>query len=412
MYPQFFGFDKLPFRLRPDAEFLYPGDEYLRARKNVLTALRGGSRVILLSGAPGVGKTLLLEDLLGEVAGQFALCRINQPQVSAVELLQALLLQLGAPSPDANPTRSRLLTELGACIAAPGSRETHRLLIVDDAQLLAGATLRAFEDILAAAPRFKILLAAQSGPRQGVDDLASRIIVSLDTRRIPLPAFSAEAVKAYVERRLNLAGGRDKEVFSAEAYPLIYQHTAGAARLINVLCDAALHAAFLRASGHVGAVEIHVATEDPRWPEALARDKPAAAGPSRSVPSHDAAPTNGAQPAAGADAGEAAEGGEVGEAAAAPAHLIVSRGAEKIGAWPVRAGHLSIGRASDNQLRLDARFISRHHCQVVTVGSVSTIEDLGSVNGVCVNGKTVKHHVLQHEDQIMLGEHVLTYLLG
>ena len=403
MYPQFFGFDKLPFRLRPDAEFLYPGDEYLRARKNVLTALRGGSRVILLSGAPGVGKTLLLEDLLGEVAGQFALCRINQPQVSAVELLQALLLQLGAPSPEANPTRSRLLTELGACIAAHGSRETHPLLIVDDAQLLAGATLRAFEDILAGAPRLKILLAAQSGPRQGVDDLASRIIVSLDTRRIPLPAFSAEAVKAYVERRLSLAGGGDKEVFSAEAYPLIYQHTAGAARLINALCDAALHAAFLRASGHVGAAEIHVATQDPRWPEALARDQPAAAGPSRGVSSNVAAPTNGAQPA---------EGGEVDEAAAAPAHLIVSRGAEKFGAWPVRAGHLSIGRASDNQLRLDARFISRHHCQVVTVGNVSTIEDLGSVNGVCVNGKAVKQHVLQHEDRIMLGEHVLTYLVG
>ena len=415
MYPQFFGFDKLPFRLRPDAEFLYPGDEYLRARKNVLTALRGSSRVILLSGAPGVGKTLLLEDLLGEVAGQFALCRINQPQVSAVELLQALLLQLGAPSPEANSTRPQLLKELGACIAASGSGESHPLLIVDDAQLLAGATLRAFEDILAGAPRLKILLAARSGPRQGVDDLASRIIGSLDTRRIPMPAFSAEAVKSYVERRLSLAGGGDKEVFSAEAYPLIHQHTAGAARLINVLCDAALHAAFLRASGHVGAAEIHAATQDPRWPEALARDKPAAAGPSRG-PSDDAAPTNGVQPAAGTALGMAAAapaaGAEVGVAAAAPAHLVVSRGAVKIGAWPVRAGHLSIGRASDNQLRLDARFISRHHCQVVTVGNVSTIEDLGSVNGVCVNGKAVKQHVLQHEDQIMLGEHVLTYLVG
>jgi type II secretory pathway predicted ATPase ExeA len=394
MYPQFFGFDKLPFRLRPDAEFLYPGHEYLRARTNVLTALRAGSRVILLTGAPGVGKTLLLEDLLGDIAGQFTLCRINQPQISAVELLQALLLQLGAPSLDANPTRSRLLTELGACIAAPGARETHPLLIVDDAQLLAGATLRAFEAILAGAPRLKILLAVQSGPRQGVDDFASRIIVSPDTRRISLSAFSAEAVKAYVERRLSLAGGGDKEIFSAEAYPLIYQHTGGAARLINVLCDAALHAACLRASGHVSAAEIHVATQDPRWPAAVARDEPAAAVPGRSVPSNDAAPTNDAQPGA-----------------AAPAHLIVSRGAEEICAWPVRAGRLSIGRASDNELRLDARFISRHHCQVMTVDNVSTIEDLGSVNGVCVNGKAVEKHVLRHEDRIMLGEHVLTYLI-
>jgi pSer/pThr/pTyr-binding forkhead associated (FHA) protein len=60
-------------------------------------------------------------------------------------------------------------------------------------------------------------------------------------------------------------------------------------------------------------------------------------------------------------------------------------------------------------VRLEARYISRHHCQIVTVGTVSTVEDLGSVNGIAVNGKLVKQHVLQHADQIMIGEHVLTY---
>ena len=79
MYPQFFGFDKLPFRLRPDADFLYSGPEYLRARVNVLAALRSSSRVVLLMGPPGVGKTMLLEDVLREIAGQFTPCRINQP---------------------------------------------------------------------------------------------------------------------------------------------------------------------------------------------------------------------------------------------------------------------------------------------------------------------------------------------
>jgi pSer/pThr/pTyr-binding forkhead associated (FHA) protein len=72
---------------------------------------------------------------------------------------------------------------------------------------------------------------------------------------------------------------------------------------------------------------------------------------------------------------------------------------------------MSIGRAIDNALRLEASFVSRHHCQIVTVGSVSTIEDLGSVNGIVVNGKAVKRHILQHADKIVVGEHVLTYLV-
>ena len=97
MYPQFFGFDKLPFRLRPDPDFLYSGHEYLRARAKVIDDLRGRSRVVLLTGPAGVGKTLLLEEVLREIGGQFRVCRINQPHISAPELIQALLFQLGAP---------------------------------------------------------------------------------------------------------------------------------------------------------------------------------------------------------------------------------------------------------------------------------------------------------------------------
>jgi pSer/pThr/pTyr-binding forkhead associated (FHA) protein len=45
------------------------------------------------------------------------------------------------------------------------------------------------------------------------------------------------------------------------------------------------------------------------------------------------------------------------------------------------------------------------------VGKVSIIEDLGSVNGMSINGKLVKKHVLEHADQVVLGEHSLTYLV-
>jgi pSer/pThr/pTyr-binding forkhead associated (FHA) protein len=99
------------------------------------------------------------------------------------------------------------------------------------------------------------------------------------------------------------------------------------------------------------------------------------------------------------------------EPTTAVAQLLVSHNKEHIATWPLAAGRVSIGRASDNELRLEAPFISRHHCRIVTVGTVSTVEDLGSVNGIAVNGKLVKRHVLQHADQIVVGEHVLTYVV-
>jgi general secretion pathway protein A len=383
MYPQFFGFDKLPFRLRPDPDFLYPGHEYLRARAKVLEALRGSARVVLLTGPAGVGKTLLLDDVLREIGGQFGLCRINQPHISASELIQALLLQLGASSADADANSARPLTELAASLGSVAAREAAPLMIIDDAQWLSAATLRAFGDILARAPRLKVLLAVRSGQQAHIEDFASRTGISEEPRRVELRPFSTEEAKSYIERRLAVAGAAGKELFEADAFAMIYQHTGGAARLINVLCDAALHAACMRVSGHVGAADISVATKDSRWPEALARDK---AGP-----------------------GTPEEKDET-TAPAAPAQLLVSHGGELIGTWPLKAGRISIGRAADNDLQLEARYVSRHHCQVVTVGSVSTIEDLGSVNGICVNGKIVASHILQHEDRITLGEHLLTYL--
>jgi type II secretory pathway predicted ATPase ExeA len=389
MYPQFFGFQKLPFRLRPDAEFLYPGQEYLQARAAVVAALRGSARVVLFLGPPGVGKTLLLDDVLHEISGHFAACRINQPHISATELLQAIVMQLGTTSVEGEGNHPGLLSEVATALDAAGSRAAPPMLVIDDAQLLTGATLVTLGDLLSRAPRLKILLVGQHDPRQPGGGLAARVVVAQKPRQVHLGPLGPDGAKAYIEHRLNVAGGGGKELFTADAHAMIFQHTSGSPRLINVLCDAALHAACLRASGHVSAAEILVATQDARWPEALAREK--------------------AQP--GADSHFELPAAPDEEPARAVAQLVVSHLKEHIATWPLETGGISIGRASDNKMRLEAPYISRHHCRIVTVGTISTVEDLGSVNGIAVNGKLVKRHVLQHADQIVIGEHVLTYVV-
>jgi type II secretory pathway predicted ATPase ExeA len=385
MYPQFFGFDKLPFRLRPDSEFLYAGSEYSRARAKVLAELKSRARLMLLTGPAGVGKTLLLDDVLGEIQSRFTLCRINQPHISATELLHALLLQLGAGSIDPDAAAARLFAEISAAIDAIGTPNRPPLLIVDDAQLLAAGTLHAFAGLARQETRLRLLLAGRSGEQSRWEESAARIVAPDAPSQVQLHALSAGQVKTYIERRLAVAGARGKELFTPDAFGMVFQHTAGAPRLINVLCDAALHAACTRAAGQVGSTEILMATQDPRWPEAVARD---AAG-SNEAASHSSGPA---------------------QATVAPAaQLVVTHGAQQIAVLPLTTGRISIGRAADNELRLDARFISRHHCLVVTDGNVSTIEDLGSVNGMLVNGTAVQRHVLHHADRIALGEHLLTY---
>jgi type II secretory pathway predicted ATPase ExeA len=405
MYPQFFGFTKLPFRLRPDPEFLFSGQSYVQTRASVLSALRGSSRLVLLLGPPGVGKTLLLEDIMGEVTGQFAICRINQPHISATELIQALLFQLGTPSTDGDASRPLLLKELSAALESADIRKAVPLLVIDDAQMLGAATLQTINDMLARLHRLKILLVGREEPQSRSNSLTARLAATGKPRRVNLLPLSAEGTKSYMEHRLAVAGGGGKELFTADAFGMIFQHSGGSARLINVLCDAALHAACLRASGHVSAAEILVATQDSRWPEALARDK------ANSSPA-PAPATDSSDPPDSSDSPDRTDAADSATPPTSAAALVVTHLKEHIATFQLTAGRISIGRASDNELRLDAPYISRHHCQVVTAGNVSTIEDLGSVNGLSVNGKLAKRHVLQHADQIALGQHVLTYVVN
>jgi FHA domain len=63
----------------------------------------------------------------------------------------------------------------------------------------------------------------------------------------------------------------------------------------------------------------------------------------------------------------------------------------------------SIGRTPDNDLQLEAKFISRHHA-VILAGPVNTvIEDLNSTNGVQVNGQRVTRQVLNDGDEVVIG---------
>ncbi len=63
----------------------------------------------------------------------------------------------------------------------------------------------------------------------------------------------------------------------------------------------------------------------------------------------------------------------------------------------------SIGRTPENDVQIDAKYVSRHHA-VILVGPVHTIiEDLNSTNGVLVNGRRITRQILKDGDQVSIG---------
>ena len=64
----------------------------------------------------------------------------------------------------------------------------------------------------------------------------------------------------------------------------------------------------------------------------------------------------------------------------------------------------TIGRTPDNDLQIDASFISRHHAVLLISGQQAIIEDLNSTNGVHVNGHRISREILNDGDQVMVGK--------
>lgn len=72
-------------------------------------------------------------------------------------------------------------------------------------------------------------------------------------------------------------------------------------------------------------------------------------------------------------------------------------------------GRTSIGRASDNLVHLLDEAVSRHHAEVVPGPRGYLLRDLGSENGIYVNGERAPEHVLRDGDVVQIGARTLVF---
>jgi len=85
-----------------------------------------------------------------------------------------------------------------------------------------------------------------------------------------------------------------------------------------------------------------------------------------------------------------------------PAQLVALNGGPSI--WldkPI----LLIGRHPECDLQVDSRKVSRRHCCIAQVGDHLVIRDLGSTNGVRINGVRVVEGRLKPGDEVTIGSH-------
>jgi type II secretory pathway predicted ATPase ExeA len=390
MYLEHFRLNELPFRLTPDPAFLYLSKHHARAKAYMESTIWFTDGFVVITGEIGSGKTTLLETFLRELEKDVVVAQVAQTQVSPIEFLQAVLVQFGF-SPF-KMRKAELIATLNQFLVEQYAAGRKVLLIVDEAQNLSNRVLEEIRLLSGVeTTKEKVLRIILAGQPELNEKLDSPELVQLVQRirlRFHLTALTPEETQAYILHRLEVAGTHGRQLFADDTYPVIFRYSGGVPRLVNTLCDTALMIAYAQELACVGVPQLKAAIEELQWVEFAARTNRMRAGvppeplPARRAVAHD----------------------EV------LARIVVAYGGEHVEERPLCVGRIIIGRTIDNDVQIDSKFISRHHCQITTTSEGSVLEDLNSTNGVYVKSKRIRRHHLNDGDVIVLGKHEIMYL--
>jgi general secretion pathway protein A len=389
MYLELFKLHELPFRLSPDPQFLYLSKQHARAKAYMESTIWFTAWFVVITGEIGAGKTTLIETFLRELTADVVVAQINQTQLSPTAFLQTVLVQFGfspfeMKKPEVLATLNQFLTEQHV-----NGRKV--LLIIDEAQNL---SYRVLEEIRMLSgietTKEKVLRIILAGQPELNDKLNSKELVQLTQRvrlRFHLSALSAPETSSYIDHRLEVAGSQGRRIFAEDTYSVIFKYTGGVPRLVNTLCDTCLMAAFGRDSEIVAMEDLESAIRELQWVEFASR-------------------TNRMQLLHGIETAPHAPP----ETGHAVGRILLASGGKTILERELRPGRIVIGRTQDNDLQIDSKFISRHHCQIVTQIDSCLIEDLNSTNGIYVKSKRVRRHNLNDGDVVVVGQHEIMYI--
>ena len=92
--------------------------------------------------------------------------------------------------------------------------------------------------------------------------------------------------------------------------------------------------------------------------------------------------------------------------------LVVKRGADVGVRFALEAAVTQAGRHPESDIFLDDITVSRRHAEFLTRDDVTTVRDVGSLNGTYVNRERIDEVRLSSGDEVQIGKFKLLYLVA
>ncbi len=236
---QHFSFQEDPFRVNPDARYLFPSQTHLQALSSLENGFYNNRGFIAMIAPPGMGKTTLLYRFLEDTKDTARSTFIFDidAECKPRDFVGYILRDFGITPASSSSEMHKQLSE-----ALVKETEAGRkcVVVIDEAQNLSDAVLERvrlltnFEN-----SQGKLLQIILSGQPQLTDKLMHASLVQLRQRVSTicrLDLLTPQETKDYIDYRLRQAGYTGEPLFTEEALNLIAEMGAGTPRTINNLC--------------------------------------------------------------------------------------------------------------------------------------------------------------------------------
>ncbi|MBL3571691.1 AAA family ATPase, partial [Rhodovulum visakhapatnamense] len=248
MYDAFFGLAHRPFGVAPCEGSVHWTDPHWHDFERLRLALIDGAPLALVLGDTGTGKTTFLRALLRDetLADIFRPAFQTNPTGDGPALLRWILSAFGAEAgaADLDTLLARVETVL-ADIRAAGRLP---LLAIDEAQGLSDCGLEMLDRVAhpdrGDGAAFQVVLAGLPDLEPHLSQARPSFLSLAEDSVVRLKPMTAAETADYIRTRIAAAGGSAGTLLDADAMALIHGQAQGVPRLVNVLCDRCLNAAF------------------------------------------------------------------------------------------------------------------------------------------------------------------------
>lgn len=265
MYEQFYGLQENPFSMTPDVEYFYRYSGHQEALNVLLVALRNGEGFVSLTGEVGTGKTLLCRQLLQLLQKDYATVYIPYPQLTPLELYQAIAADLQIELVQ-NATVQQIYQKVFAELVRLKEMKRPLVVLIDEAQAMPYRSLEAVRLLSnLETEKEKLLHIVFFGQPEFEERLAQPNLRQLRQRitfSYRLQTLDPMEVPAYLNHRLRVAGFQGQNLFGGGAARLIHQASKGVPRIINLLAHKALLSGYGKGAREINRKQVVAAIKD------------------------------------------------------------------------------------------------------------------------------------------------------